>query len=268
MSDELDETGKALTIAGQLVSLAKESPELNEAGQSFANSARTVAKAVENVLLPIAAVNFAVQKSRNYFEQKFGDDLEDALSNVPEDKIIDPKPSVVAPAMQALAFSHEETSLKDMYVKLIATAMTERRKNEAHPAFVEVIKQITAEEAQLLNMLLQFEIIPAVELRIQDSKSGSYGVVHEHLIDLRDMNTGKAAVLENCPAMLENWMRLGLFVASYSRHLNQKGSYDWVEQRPEYLKLSNDLEKRKTIVLGKGAISRTSFGENFLKAIA
>ena len=108
-------------------------------------------------MLPIAAVNYAFGKGRNYFEKQFRKDLEKVTSSIPEENLEDPKASIAAPVLQGLTFSHEESSLKDMYLKLLASSMDNRSPEKAHPEFAEIIRQLSSFEASLLPLWLKSE---------------------------------------------------------------------------------------------------------------
>jgi hypothetical protein len=77
-------------------------------------------------------------------------------------------------------------------------------------------------------------------------------------------------MLENpsLPAYVDNWIRLGLFDVDYSKQIAAEKTYDWVEQRPEVLRLRDryDDEKHK-IVAANGVMARTSFGKGFASAV-
>ena len=102
MSDE-GPTGKVVEIAKTVFELASESPELTDAGRTRAKSARTIAKAVDNALLPIAAMNYGFERARAYFEERFRTDMEEVTKEIPPDEIVEPKPSVAGPALSGLA---------------------------------------------------------------------------------------------------------------------------------------------------------------------
>jgi hypothetical protein len=78
-SDPLGEVSKAVGTLKTAMEIAERTPELREAGRNVANVAKTVTALVNNCLLPIAAVNFAFDKGRNYFSEKFNKDLEEVV---------------------------------------------------------------------------------------------------------------------------------------------------------------------------------------------
>lgn len=151
MSDPVTPLKAAVQISSDIVKIAKDNPDAQRAGTYAAKSLKIVAQTVHSALLPLAALNYGIEKFRDYMEAKFSDRLDEKLAEVPEDQIIPPKAYIAGPALQGLAFAHDQPNLEDMYLSLIASAMTARTAGDAHPAFVEVIKQLDAAETHVLN---------------------------------------------------------------------------------------------------------------------
>ena len=82
-----------------------------------------------------------------------GQTLPEKLKNVPEDQIVSPSAAVAGPTLEALRFAGQEPSLRDLYMNLLATSMDARTAEEAHPAFVEVIRQLSSDEARVLRFI-------------------------------------------------------------------------------------------------------------------
>jgi hypothetical protein len=105
--------------------------------------------------------------------------------------------------MQGLAFSHDEQALRDMYLNLLATAMNRRDAESAHPAYVEIIKQLTAEEAQTLCSALSPPLdkeIVQVRLELQGPPVG-WRVLINHLMAVTDAVTRQPIENPKLPAM-------------------------------------------------------------------
>jgi hypothetical protein len=264
---EFENAKATLGIAGQLVGLAKESPELNEAGQKFASSALVVSKAVQNVLLPIAAVNYAFDKGRQYFQLNFQNDLEAKTAEIAPENIVDPKASVAGPVLQGLAFSHEEPSLKDMYLSLLRTAMDRNETEKAHPAFAEIIRQLTAVEADLLIKVLSGRSNNPI-CRISAGLGSSKGeiLLANHCMPWCETETQKPKEIDGVVAMIDNWIRLGLIEISYEATLTRDSAYDWVEKRPEYLRIKS--EHGDLTMVQRGYYRITEFGNHFANAVS
>ena len=144
----------AINCRTRVVKAAGENAQAREAAQNLGQAAVTITKTINTALLPLAAVNFAFEKARNYFSGNFQGDLLDRTKDIPLESVVDPKASIAGPALQGIAFAQDEPNLKAMYLSLIATAMDSRVAETAHPAFVEIIKQLEGEEARLLGSVL------------------------------------------------------------------------------------------------------------------
>ncbi|RKE24374.1 uncharacterized protein DUF4393 [Paraburkholderia sp. BL23I1N1] len=229
----------------------------------------TLTRAVNNVLLPIAAVNFGFEKAKRYFESRFAKDLEEKTADIPAEELVEPKASIAGPALQGLAFTHEEPDLKAMYLSLLSTAMDKRKNGNAHPAFVELIKQIDPNEVGWLRPLLTSPVRQSiVEIRLQNNDQSGYMSLRPHYMEFLAGAEGKEVEVQNFTAMLENWVRLGLVDVDYTQYVTAPGAYDWVEKR-EYvrgLRKFHDNDTR-TIVFQRGIVGRTSFGAQFASAV-
>lgn len=274
MSDEKAEnpqSAQPLTVTAQvakdLMELAKNDENTVTASKNFGESAVIISKTVKNCLLPLAAVNYGIDKAKAYFEKAFKKDLEEKTQSIPAENIVEPKASIAGPALQGLAFCHEEINLKEMYLNLISSSMNSDTAEDTHPAFVEIIKQLTNLEAHLLKLYLTNNA-PKCIGRVVYQKQGtlSYIAGYTHILPITSNN--KPFYNKNIPSYIENWIRLGLIEVKYDLHLDgQEQVYDTLKERDEYLKddlgYGTDYPKN----LGKGLIKRTPFGAQFAAVV-
>jgi len=268
--DESIKTAKdGVALVGEIIKAAGDNPNVKEAGSNLGETALTITKTINNVLLPLAAVNFAFDKARIYFSETFQQDLSQKTSAIPLEQIVEPKASIAGPTLQGLAFTHEEANLKDMYLSLLATAMDGRVAAEAHPAFVEIIKQLNSEEAALIRGILRSrDAIPIAEIRVTTVDKQSWKTLANHMLNLTDSETAIPVENSRGPAMVDNWIRLGLVEVDYTKHLTDAESYAWVDKRPEVIRY-RQLHENETqkISFANGIIIRTALGIQFAKAV-
>jgi len=98
--------------------------------------------------------------------------LKEKVSKIPENKLCEPEPYVAIPAMQQLSYCENNESLREMYANLLASSMNIDTKWNVHPAFVDIIKQLTPDEAKFLKKLPPFIMIlhPLIDVK---AKNGS-----------------------------------------------------------------------------------------------
>jgi len=269
MVDPVSAAKSGVEVVGALMKAAGDTPEAKEAGKNLGQAAVTLSKTINNALLPLAALNFGIEKAKAYFAQRFQEDMAAKAASIPPEEMIEPKSSVAGPALQGLAFTHEEPDLKAMYLSLLATAMDRRVSRSAHPAFVEIIKQVDASEVPLLRpILLNPGLQPIVEIRLSLGQAGQFNTLQTHYVGLANSQTGEEVDMPEFPAMIDNWVRLGLIEVTYDRFITQEHFYAWVENRKLYQELKAKHDRPgQAVIFQKGSMVRTAFGLQFARAV-
>ena len=271
MNESIQTAKQGIALVGEIIKAAGDNPDVKEAGANLGQTALIITKTINNVMLPLAAVNFAFDKARIYFAERFPQELSSKAASIPAEQLVEPKASIAGPALQGLAFTHEEPNLKEMYLSLLATAMDGRVKAEAHPAFVEIIKQLDSEEAGLLQGLLREDVagFAIVEIRITKNGEEGWNVLEKHIMNLTSPMTGEPWESPRQAAMVDNWVRLGLAEVYYgTKKLGGKDPYAWVDKRPEYLRYkAREQSESISISVEHGVICRTALGIQFGRAV-
>ncbi len=267
--DPIKTAKEGVSVVTEIIKAAGDDPSVKEAAGNLGQTAVTLTTTINNALLPLAAVNFAFDKARTYFSEKFQKDMTEKAENIPPEHLIQPKASVAGPTLQGLAFTHEEPSLKEMFLSLLATSMDGRKADLAHPAFVEIIKQLDSKDARLVRSpLISSSPIPIIEIYTVLSDGKSQRAQLRHVLNLKDLTTGQLVEDQKLPAMVDNWIRLGLVTVDYSKHLSDLSSYSWAEQRPEYLGLCDTLnDEHQKVVFTRGIMFCTELGKQFAAAV-
>lgn len=267
--DVIKSAGTAVNVVAELIKAAGNNEHARAAGSNLGKAAVTVTTFINNALLPIAAINFSMKKAREYFEGQFGEDMKGRIDRLPHEVIVEPKASIAGPALQGLAFSFEELSLKELYLNLLASAMDSRTPQRAHPAFVEVLKQLTANEADLVRLFCGTRRSAAiVKYQATDIKTSKFTDLQRHVVDWHN-NEGARAELPSAQVFIDNWIRLGLVHVDYTAYLTEEHSYDFATKRPEYARHVEAYAKEpeRQIDFGRGSIQSTDFGFEFGEAV-
>ena len=233
---------------------------MRAAGVALAKSARVVAETVRTALIPLALVNIGVRRFEEYIRTKFVDELDEATASIPEASIQEPPLNIAGPVMQGLTYTYESDELRKMFLSLLATSMDSAKDGTAHPAFADIIRQIDAEEAHYLRSVLRGVSAPIVEVRSGDATN--YTLRIKHLLNvLRD---GVPDTNPRIAAYVENWVRLGLVRADYTKSFTAAAQYDWTQTRPEILD-ARAADSETT--LHHGVLEVTPWGRDFAAAV-
>ena len=95
------------------------------------------------------------------FQDRLTKYLKKVTDSVPEERQIKAPSAIAGPVIEKLKYLEEENYLTDLYLNLLSRAIDRERVNEAHPAFLLVIEQLSPDEALMLHSLLKKTWKPA-----------------------------------------------------------------------------------------------------------
>lgn len=134
------------------------------AAEELGQTAGSVASLARTALRPI----FSMQKAADLVMDRLDGWLAKRLKGIDPDDVVEPPANIAGPAMMGLTFTVDVPELRDMFVQLLATAMTSSTKSSAHPAFVEIIRQMSATEARVLSRLSGKSQFPVIYVTAHD----------------------------------------------------------------------------------------------------
>jgi len=266
MSDENNIEGTINAATGLLKEVPIYQDALQPAAKELGIALLTVAKTVNVALAPISTLVWGYDKIKEFAAKR----LAQKLQEVPKEKIVTPDATIAGPALEALKYTGHKEELAEMYATLLATAMNIDTQSSAHPSFVEIIKQLSPDEAKLIAYMNKHrQSPPMVNIRaaVGINAVGYYVLMHyTHVVgDAGCEQPGRQA------SYWVNLQRLGLVELKEDYILSPQA--DGVDL---YEKIFNDayirsLEKEIVAVgrvmdIRKGAITMTPFGFQFCDA--
>jgi len=247
-------------------------PAVKEIGKSL----ETLAKTINLALAPIAGLVWGYEKIRDYLCQA----LIERFKEKPLERIVTPNPRIAGPIIEALRFAAQEPTLRELYANLLATSMDSLKNKEAHPSFVEIIKQITPDEAKIIKLFREYSFFAVVTIRIYDFKY-SDKVNDSPLYKLKLLKSdyieapiylsligydSKCEYSGLTPYYINNLCRLGLTEIIPGRQINDANLYEKLENHPDIQELKKYDEEQypdKTVMFNRGLLQVTPFGKQF-----
>ena len=166
MHDNDDTTGKVTEIVKAAEAVLGKVPVYDDAVQPLAKqvgkTGEVLGRSINAALIPLRVVVWSLEKIEDWLVPK----LEEKLAAVRPEDIETPNPHVAGPLIEALRFTDQDPDLREMFANLLATAMNKQTANDAHPSFVEAIKQMTSDEAKIMLYIVTVGDIPLIELRV------------------------------------------------------------------------------------------------------
>ncbi len=109
-----------------------------------------VAKTFRLFLAPFQMLAIAQDRLSRFCER--------VRSTVPPERQIEAAPSIAGPVLAELRYAEEDSPITDLYLNLLRRAIDRSRVDEAHPAFLKIIGQLSPDEAMILRFLSSEEI--------------------------------------------------------------------------------------------------------------
>lgn len=216
-------------------------PTVSETGKLVGRIPRAINAALSGL------DQWILQREYNVAETKKS--LEEKLSTVDPNKIVAPEPYIAVPAFQAISYSMSNSKLHELYANLLSKAMFEDTKSKVHPAFVDIIKQMSPTDALVLKEINSIgDPLATAQISIILKQRGLYLIgqppVHKtysmKVFDLKLPNVDEQFLAIS----IENLERLGLVKIEHMM-LTKSGAYAFVKKTDLYAKASDMFESLK-----------------------
>lgn len=232
------------------------------------------------VSLPFRGINAVLSPlwgfilTHEYKMKQVEAELAKKLENVSEDDIVTPEAYVAVPALQSITYCMNSQELRNLYGNLLAHAIIKDFKAMVHPAFVEIIKQMSPNDAKVIQVISKDGALPVCSIRvhkandsfregfISDYEAGYQIFTHYALVDGIDCDSVSISI--------SNLSRLGLIEVSYEIEYEDKELYKpllnnqfYQELKTNYT-LTHKLHEYDTISLLPGTIEVTPLGHSFI----
>lgn len=238
---------------------------LKPATMEVGKSLQTVAGVVNVALMPISVMVHGFRE----IEQKLKEGLSKKLNGVDQSQIVEPPLNVVGPLLEKYKYNHDTGVLSDMFISLLANSMDSERSAESHPAFVDIISQLSPDEAKLFKAISVSDVCPKIDLALKNVEKNGYNLVRKNI--LNDSITIDLQFKNFVPVYVDNLQRLNLISVTYGSmqdHYSDEKHYEQLLQSPVVKSLEKMIDAGKqTVVSYKGFISVTDFGKSFYRAV-
>jgi hypothetical protein len=180
-------------------------PAAREVGQNLV----PVAKAVKVALAPLRATVWGYDQIEDFLKAK----IAARLANKPAEEIKCPSTVIAGPVIMGMAFAADEPHLREMYANLLAEAMHAPSAEKAHPAFVQIIQQLSPAEARILKEAARKKNF-GLSVQNHFTEGGSRNPNLHYLIEEKWKTFCQSCGITNrtlLHAYLDNLTRLGIF---------------------------------------------------------
>ena len=110
-----------------------------------------IGDALEMCLLPITAIGYIPKVAKACLEKHLHS-FEEKLNKIPEEKKADIHPQISIPIIQKLFYTTND-AIAELFINLLTSSANIDMCSNAHPGFVEIISQLSPDEAKIIQFL-------------------------------------------------------------------------------------------------------------------
>ena len=239
---------------------------LEEPLKSTSNITTTVLDFFYNtVMYPMQKYNlYAKNKLENYAK-----DLQNKAKEIPEKNLVNPRVNILGPAMEGLKYNLDEKYIKDMFTNILLSDMDNRKQCKVLPSYIEIIKQLSKEDAEFLILLKRFDgNLCSIAINVQEQNSEGYfsldkyiiyGYNHKSISNTTTFNISKLNQLT-----IDNLIMHRLLEQDYDTYYTSPTANEQYTTLFDQVKGKYKLSSNQSLIYDKGLICLTDFGKNFI----
>ena len=183
---------------------------------------QSVDKVLNDLVVGTRDAQYLVEKIRSLIVKNF--------VNTPTTEITSPDMSIAGPALDLLVHNSHKPVIMQLIANLLSTSMTSSASKFAHPGFVDILRNVTSDEARIIQHMLNTRVIPVIDIKKVMDKTGSYMRLNTLVSTI-----GVDAMCEHedlAETYLANLERLGLLEIPRNVQLTDNQVYDRLLNSP------------------------------------
>lgn len=188
---------------------------------------------------------------------------------IPEERLTEPEPYVIVPAIQQLAYSYSSDELRELYANLIVSSMDKEKKDQVHPAFVDILKKLTPDEAKILQFFKNRDFLEYIDIRchVQGEVEGYWQMQERETLLCEYLCL---SIPSNESVYLMNLISLGILKDCDGQFKVLDENYKRLEEKRELERLQRELVGPNTyrqIESHRSFYEVTAFGKSFIEVV-
>lgn len=249
------------------IEVAKNTTELtNKIYSDIRPIVQPVAKCI-GAILDIASLPliYYSEKAQINFKHRL-EQYEKKMENVKEEERCEVHPEIGVPIMQVLHYTTND-KIAELFTNLLASASVIDLAGNAHPAFVEIIKQLSPDEALIIQYLKKEKQIGYITLKA--NKKGESGFITPVEKDTAIADLVPLMYKQNAKVYLSNLLSLGIIADVDNAYIDDDKMYSHIIEYNNLKDVINkyeSMDEYDSVDVEKCYYYVTDIGRLFIKA--
>ena len=191
--------------------------------------------------------------------------MQSKYEKIPAEYQIEPTSYIALKGANELNYVLEEEHMKEMFENLLISDMDSRKHNKVLPSYLEIIKQLSKDDAKFLKLLYENNNMCSICLTMNIENKEGYSELDKYVIYESKTNNGSTifSTLKLKPLTIDNLLLHRLIEITYTKYYPDcSNQYDTLFN---CVKDKYKLEENSSLSYEKGFIRLTDFGFNFIE---
>lgn len=206
-----------------------------------------------------------------YKMEKALEELKSKYEEIPEEFRVEPSSYISLKGVNELTYSLEEEHLKKMFQNILISDMDSRKKNRILPSYIEIIKQLSKDDAEFLKLLYESDnnkggIAEILIILKEKDETKGYDPLDEYIIYNYENKNGitKYNLLKLNKLVIDTLLMHRLIDVKFDIYLARSSAEE--EYNTLFNSVKNNYEEKDNTFISyeKGVICITEFGKNFI----
>ncbi|MBE5822397.1 MAG: DUF4393 domain-containing protein [Clostridiales bacterium] len=195
---------------------------------------------------------------RPYKLEKAMEEMKKKYETIPEEKRIEPSSTIAINVAKEMNYYLDEDYIREMFENILVADMNIDKQSIVSPAFIDLVKQLTKDDAKFLNLLNQKakDENPLFEV-VRRNEDHTYVVLSKKVLCFSET---EYMPLE--PIVLDNLIRMNFIEITNDEYLAYDTRYDSVFN---IVKKEYTVPEGKTLEINKRKLNITELGQRFIK---
>lgn len=190
--------------------------------------------------------------------------LEESISNIPENKLIEPDLQKVAAILDASKYCIDKKELRDMFVNLLSATMNRDTDRYVHISFGEILKQLVPDEIKILMKLPERTLFePIIDVSIEKPEVKGHFTQYANIGILG--YESDCEYPEEFPIYVDNLIRLGIVSVPEGHQLADEWRYKKVLNHKYVEEILQQAELIGKVFIRYKMIGITQLGDTIRK---
>lgn len=141
-------------------------------------------KVIESAISPV--MSYIGKKLKSFFQDRKNifEYLQNKLNkDLKNKKIVEPERNILIPSVEGILLNEKDTPLHEMFYNLLKSSMDKETKDFVHPAFPQILKQMSPQEARFLLDIYNNKISRSYNAR------GDENTIYQYDFEIREANS-------------------------------------------------------------------------------